>query len=529
MVQDTNAMSNDDLELQDNTLEFSEISRNTDALLLTPSQESPLRQQFYKMSEYFNILDRVFHYKRMNRNNENFGENNYNASSSSGQLDNQDSSPIVEDANDGVFSNLSAKPESSIDRRERLIQLFHQQLQNQETHIPTSDQRFNSNAQVDNTGIVYSENATRHQVHGGVYNINQLYEQLAGNSLPPAHGNGRIDDGEIEHNDKPPSYDEAHNDTVPSYWDLSPEGSLYYDEICVNGLPAGSIVNFVWNCIVSACFQFFGFLLSYILHTSHAAKEGSRCGLGITFIFLGLRTMPNNVSNKVGKGKDIPKLQSLNPLNHDLDIFLKGLDSGSLTFIDENDNTMLEDKKNEKEHLIDDFKEYMETHYSSDYGIATKTLSKESTETEAIAMIKRGVEKVMEDIESSNTLNQYMQTDKAEFVKTDMFESTLSHGSEEKYDHTRNITLMKLLAIVLFISGGLLIIQSFYQYYQVKKMEAKLMIEQERLEILRDRYYEGRSVPVQEVDGQERTLPAQEAAGQQRSVPVQEADSHETE
>jgi len=194
MVQDTNAMSNDDLELQDNTLEFSEISRNTDALLLTPSQESPLRQQFYKMSEYFNILDRVFHYKRMNRNNENFGENNYNASSSSGQLDNQDSSPIVEDANDGVFSNLSAKPESSIDRRERLIQLFHQQLQNQENHIPTSDQRFNSNAQVDNTGIVYSENATRHQVHGGVYNINQLYEQLAGNSLPPAHGNGRIDD-----------------------------------------------------------------------------------------------------------------------------------------------------------------------------------------------------------------------------------------------------------------------------------------------------------------------------------------------
>jgi len=56
MVQDTNAMSNDDLELQDNTLEFSEISRNTDALLLTPSQESPLRQQFYKMSEYFNIF-----------------------------------------------------------------------------------------------------------------------------------------------------------------------------------------------------------------------------------------------------------------------------------------------------------------------------------------------------------------------------------------------------------------------------------------------------------------------------------------
>lgn len=32
-----------------------------------------------------------------------------------------------------------------------------------------------------------------------------------------------------------------------------------------------------------------GFLLTFILHTTHAAKNGSRAGLGITLIQLGVR------------------------------------------------------------------------------------------------------------------------------------------------------------------------------------------------------------------------------------------------
>lgn len=35
-------------------------------------------------------------------------------------------------------------------------------------------------------------------------------------------------------------------------------------------------------------FQFVGFLLTYLLHTSHAAKNGSKAGLGITLIQYGL-------------------------------------------------------------------------------------------------------------------------------------------------------------------------------------------------------------------------------------------------
>lgn len=441
-------MSNIDLELQDNATTPLDTTRNADPPPTAPN--SSVKQHFHRMSGYFNILDRVFHYKRMASTS----GHEHTASSSAPHREN-----VVFDANDGVFSNLSAKPESSLDRRHRLTELLHQQLQ---SHAPQDIL-----TQVDNTGVVHPENASGH-----CYNINQLYEQLAGGNLQGSLANGRIDDGELEPSDKPPSYEDAHNDSVPSYWDLSPEGSLYYDEICVNGLPAGSAINFVWNCVVSAAFQFFGFLLSYILHTSHAAKEGSRCGLGITFIALGLRTMPNNVSNKVGKGKEIPRYQSPNPANHDLDVFVKGFNTGSLTVIDE--KATMEEKKNAKDDLINDFKAYMETHYTPSHP-ATRTGHK---------ITKR----------SDSPANAYA----VEFVKADPFESTLSRGTEEKYDHTRNITMMKILAIVLFISGGLLIIQSIYQYYKVKKTEARLVQEQERLDVLRERYYEGTSVALQE-------------------------------
>ena len=39
--------------------------------------------------------------------------------------------------------------------------------------------------------------------------------------------------------------------------------------------------------MISVSFQFVGFLLTYLLHTTHAAKNGSRAGLGITLINIG--------------------------------------------------------------------------------------------------------------------------------------------------------------------------------------------------------------------------------------------------
>ena len=55
----------------------------------------------------------------------------------------------------------------------------------------------------------------------------------------------------------------------------------------IDGLTTGSLFSFLWNMLVSISFQFVGFLLTYLLHTTHAAKLGSRAGLGVTLIQYG--------------------------------------------------------------------------------------------------------------------------------------------------------------------------------------------------------------------------------------------------
>ena len=55
----------------------------------------------------------------------------------------------------------------------------------------------------------------------------------------------------------------------------------------IEDLPSGSIFVFVANLFTSFLFQFVGFLLTYLLHTTHAAKFGSRAGLGLTLIQYG--------------------------------------------------------------------------------------------------------------------------------------------------------------------------------------------------------------------------------------------------
>ncbi|KAL8992675.1 MAG: hypothetical protein Q9188_007529 [Gyalolechia gomerana] len=96
--------------------------------------------------------------------------------------------------------------------------------------------------------------------------------------------------GEKQEEEKPPSYEAAAADATPPYWEtttiLAP-GLSSPDEVYVDGLPVGSLFSFVWNGMISMSFQIVGFLLTYLLHTTHAAKNGSRAGLGITFIQYG--------------------------------------------------------------------------------------------------------------------------------------------------------------------------------------------------------------------------------------------------
>ncbi|KAI1608636.1 hypothetical protein EDD36DRAFT_422975 [Exophiala viscosa] len=88
--------------------------------------------------------------------------------------------------------------------------------------------------------------------------------------------------------DKPPTYEQAAADATPPYWEttiLAP--GMSSDEVYVDGLPVGSVFSFVWNGMISMSFQLVGFLLTYLLHTTHAAKHGSRAGLGLTLVQYG--------------------------------------------------------------------------------------------------------------------------------------------------------------------------------------------------------------------------------------------------
>ncbi|KAF9008944.1 hypothetical protein BDQ17DRAFT_1349254 [Cyathus striatus] len=88
----------------------------------------------------------------------------------------------------------------------------------------------------------------------------------------------------------PPSYASAQADAVPPYWETTVHAPFSPDsvgEMIIDSLPTGSLFTFVWNMAVSVSFQFIGFLLTYLMHSSHAARLGSRAGLGITLINYG--------------------------------------------------------------------------------------------------------------------------------------------------------------------------------------------------------------------------------------------------
>ncbi|WWC89671.1 uncharacterized protein L201_004596 [Kwoniella dendrophila CBS 6074] len=132
------------------------------------------------------------------------------------------------------------------------------------------------------------------------------------NAPTDADGNEYVP--EDEQKQGPPSYQAALRDAVPPYWDTtvvlpsssSPFGplssSMSGDEILIDGMPGGNFFGFFWNLIVSFSFQFVGFLLTYVLHTTHAAKYGSRVGLGMTLISVGLN-LRSKAEDLINSGK----------------------------------------------------------------------------------------------------------------------------------------------------------------------------------------------------------------------------------
>ncbi|KAI9892657.1 MAG: hypothetical protein M1814_001351 [Vezdaea aestivalis] len=132
-----------------------------------------------------------------------------------------------------------------------------------------------------------------------------------------ANLNAKPERGEKEE-EQPPTYEAAAADASPPYWEttiLAP--GLSTDEVYFQGLPVGSIFSFAWNGMISMSFQFVGFLLTYLLHTTHAAKNGSLTGLGVTLVQLGFQ-MRGHSSSQQPEGNQYTG-QPPDPNSHDFD------------------------------------------------------------------------------------------------------------------------------------------------------------------------------------------------------------------
>ncbi len=71
--------------------------------------------------------------------------------------------------------------------------------------------------------------------------------------------------------------------------------------------------------MISMSFQLVGFLLTYLLHTTHAAKNGSRAGLGITLVQYGFYMKGSGSSGSPSNGQEPQFSQPPDPNSHNFD------------------------------------------------------------------------------------------------------------------------------------------------------------------------------------------------------------------
>ncbi|KAK3385280.1 hypothetical protein B0H63DRAFT_414354 [Podospora didyma] len=123
----------------------------------------------------------------------------------------------------------------------------------------------------------------------------------------------RPERGAVEEKEEmPPTYEQAAADQAPPYWEvaiMAPNSLSDCENVYIDGMPVGSFFSFVWNAMISMSFQLVGFLLTYLLHSTHAAKNGSRAGLGITLIQYGFYMKgPKDNSNSGAGGMVSPQM-----------------------------------------------------------------------------------------------------------------------------------------------------------------------------------------------------------------------------
>ena len=70
----------------------------------------------------------------------------------------------------------------------------------------------------------------------------------------------------------------------------APAGVDLNGDMIIEELPTGSVLVFVLTTLISWFFQLPGFILTYLLHTTHAGRFGSQAGLALTLIQWGFGT-----------------------------------------------------------------------------------------------------------------------------------------------------------------------------------------------------------------------------------------------
>ena len=82
-------------------------------------------------------------------------------------------------------------------------------------------------------------------------------------------------------------------------------------DMIIDDLPTGPFLTFILTTLISWFFQLPGFLLTYLLHRTHAARFGSLAGLALTFIQFGFGTSMTGVDlpgwgDGAGGGLEVP-------------------------------------------------------------------------------------------------------------------------------------------------------------------------------------------------------------------------------
>lgn len=126
---------------------------------------------------------------------------------------------------------------------------------------------------------------------GGGTDNDGVFANVTAKPAPPV--SVRTDNGDVyvapeeTQQEAPPSYMAASADAAPSYWDTivhAPAGVDLNGDMIIEELPTGSVLVFVLTTLISWFFQLPGFILSYLLHTTHAGRFGSQAGLALTLI-----------------------------------------------------------------------------------------------------------------------------------------------------------------------------------------------------------------------------------------------------